>query len=276
MKFAICNETFHEAEWLQHRIFQFAAECGYDGVEIAPFTLNTDVTKISPFTRSELRRAAEAAGIEICGLHWILSKTEGLHLTTPDADVRRRTSVYLGELARLCRDLGGDVMIFGSPLQRNRPDSISLCQAYSNAQEVISEAIPVLEETGVTLAMEPLSAAETNFLFDIASTKRLVDMVGSPQVEMMIDCKAMWATEPQPIAEVIRIHEGSYCHFHANDPNLQGPGFGELDFVPIVKALQEVNFDRWVSVEVFDYSPGPERLAKESIDYMKTCLAQAE
>ncbi|NLE37093.1 MAG: sugar phosphate isomerase/epimerase [Pirellulaceae bacterium] len=100
-------------------------------------------------------------------------------------------------------------------------------------------------------------------------------MVDSPWVRMMLDCKAMWAMEPWPIADVIRRQRDSFVHFHANDPNLQGPGFGKLDFVPIFAALKEVDFKRWVSVEVFDYTPGPERLAIESIKYMKQCLARA-
>ena len=47
------------------------------------------------------------------------------------------------------------------------------------------------------------------------------------------------------------------------------PGMGDIDFVPILAALNEVGYDGWVSVEVFDYDPGVEALARESIDYMK-------
>ena len=79
------------------------------------------------------------------------------------------------------------------------------------------------------------------------------------------------ATEATPIAELIRRNRDWLAHFHANDPNRQGPGFGSLDFVPIFEALQEVGYDGWVSVEVFDYSPGIERLARESIEYMRRC-----
>lgn len=279
MRFAICNETFFDLRWPQEKIFRFAAECGYEGVEIAPFTINVDVTRISSAERRRLRQAADSAGVVICGLHWILSKTEGgFHLTSADRDVRARTAAYLGELARFCAELGGDVMIFGSPMQRNRPEKpvpMSMVEGYQNATEVLRAATPVLEETGVTIAMEPLSTSETNFLLNSEDAVRLVQMVGSPRVKMMLDCKAMWAMEPEPIPDVIRRRKDWFFHFHANDPNLQGPGFGKLDFAPIFEALEEVDYKRWVSVEVFDYTPGPEKLCRDSIEYMKRARSRA-
>jgi sugar phosphate isomerase/epimerase len=152
---------------------------------------------------------------------------------------------------------------------------MSMVEGYRNATEVLKAVVPVLEETGTTLAMEPLSTWETNFILTAADAARLAKMVGSPRVSFMLDCKAMWTMEPEPIPEVIRRCRGRFVHFHANDANLQGPGFGQLDFVPIFRALKEVGYNRWVSVEPLDYAPGAQRLARESIRYMKQCLAKA-
>jgi sugar phosphate isomerase/epimerase len=271
MKFAICNETF--LDWPFERAFAFAAACGYSGIEIAPFTLDHDARKISAARREEVRRLADAEDLEVVGLHWLLAKTEGFQLTSPDAAVRRATAAYLKELARLCRDLGGSRMIFGSPQQRRVLAGVTPDQALDFAAEVVTDCLPALEQTGVTLCIEPLAPPEDNFLTTAADAVRLIEKVGHPQCRLILDCKAM-SSESVPIPELIRRHHRLLAHFHANDPNLQGPGFGKLEFGPIFAALGEVDYRGWVSVEVFDYTPGVERLAKESIDYMRRTLAE--
>ncbi|HEX3727989.1 MAG TPA: sugar phosphate isomerase/epimerase family protein [Pirellulales bacterium] len=270
MKFAICNETF--LDWPFDKAFGFAAECGYSGIEIAPFTLAPDARQISAVRRAEVRQLADREGLEVVGLHWLLAKSTGYYLTSPDAAVRRHTAEYVQELARLCRDLGGARMIFGSPQQRNLLPGVSREQGLDFAAEVVAECLDVLDETEVTLCLEPLGPAEGNFLNTAADAARLIERIGHPRCRLILDCKAM-SSEADPIPELIRRHAALLTHFHANDPNRQGPGFGELDFVPIFAALGEIDYRGWVSVEVFDYSPGVERLAQESIDYMRRALA---
>jgi sugar phosphate isomerase/epimerase len=272
MRFAICNETFQD--WPLDKALALAAECGYQGIEIAPFTIDNDVRKVSGIRRREIRRQADKAGLEIVGLHWLLAKTEGYHLTSPDADVRRRTAEYLGELARFCADLGGKVIVFGSPKQRDLLPGVSREDAMKYAADVLAAAVPTLKKTGTRLALEPLAPKDTNFMNTAADAVELIGMVNSPQCRLLLDCNAM-SSEPTPIPDLIRKYAAMLIHFHANDPNLQGPGFGNLDFVPIFQALRDVNYEGWVSVEVFDYTPGVEALARKSIEYMKKCLAEA-
>ena len=271
MKLSICNETFQD--WPFDKAFAFARQCGYTGIEFAPFTMNKNAYEISPDRRAEVRRQAEEAGLEVVGLHWLLAFTEGYYLTTEDAAIRAKTSQYLCELARLCRDLGGKVLVLGSPQQRNLLPGITHDQAMEYAADVLRQTMPTLAEYGVTLAVEPLGPEEGNFLRTAELGSQLVAMVDSPQCRLHLDVKAM-STEQKPVADIIRDNAALLQHFHANDPNRRGPGMGEVDFKPILAALNEIDYQGWVSVEVFDYEPGVETLARESIDNMKRCLAE--
>lgn len=269
MRLAICNETF--GDWPLEKAFDFAAQCGYAGIEIAPFTLSTYVTDMGAQQRARVRQAAKKAGLEVVGLHWLLAKTEGFHLTSPDSEVRERTAGYLAELAQCCADLGGRVLVFGSPAQRNLLPGVTKAQGMDYATEVFERLLPTLEANDLVLALEPLGPEETNFMNTAGEAAELVGRLASPHVRLHLDCKAM-STEMVPMVELIRQHRAQLAHFHANDPNRRGPGFGSLDFVPILRALQQIEYRGWVSVEVFDYTPGIEALARQSIEYLRRCL----
>ncbi len=269
MKLAICNETFQD--WPFDKAFEYARRLGYTGIEFAPFTIDKNAYNISAKKRAEVRRQAENAGLEVVGLHWLLAFTEGYYLTSPDAEIRARTSEYLGELARLCRDLGGRILVLGSPMQRNLLPGVSHDEAMRHAADVIRGAVEEMAICGVTLAIEPLGPEEGDFLNTAELGVELIRMIDAPNVRLHLDVKAMSA-EAKPIAEIIRECAPYLEHFHANDANRRGPGMGEIDFIPILQALKEIGYEGWVSVEVFDYEPGVESLASQSVQYLQQCL----
>jgi sugar phosphate isomerase/epimerase len=271
MKFAICNETFQD--WPFEKAFAFAAELGYTGIEFAPFTMNTDAYQITAAQRAEVRRQAEAAGLESIGLHWLLAKTTGYYLTTPDEAVRKKTADYFGELARLCRDLGGKLLVLGSPMQRNLLPGVTHDQAMELAADCLKRAMPTIAECGVTLLVEPLGPAEGDFLNTADLGVQLCQMIDSPHCRLHLDVKAM-SSEAKPISQIIHECAAWMDHFHANDANRRGPGMGEIDFRPIFQTLRDINYHGWVSVEVFDYEPGVEALARESIEYMRKVVEE--
>ncbi len=272
MRYAICNETFEG--WEHERVCRFVAGVGYTGLEVAPFTLAPRTTDVSQAQRSLLRRQAEDCGLTIIGLHWLLAKTEGLQLTAAEPAVRQRTADYLVELARLCRDLGGELMVFGSPAQRRIPASATRAQATDYAVDTFQRALPGIVESGVNLCLEPLAPPEADFINTCAEAVAILDRIGHPSFRLHLDVKAM-ADDEAPVPELIRRHAGRAGHFHANDPNRRGPGFGDADFVPIFRALKESGYPGWVSVEVFDYSPDPETIARDSLRYLRECEARA-
>src|SRR5881409_2749053 len=125
---AICNEAYEK--------WPFAGACtsirnaGYEGIEIAPFTLAEDPACISAAQRREYRDNIESEGLRFVGLHWLMVSPKGLHVTTPDAAVRDRSWRHIRDLIDLCADLGPHaVMVFVSPQQRSTVDGASVEEA---------------------------------------------------------------------------------------------------------------------------------------------------
>lgn len=266
MQFAFCNEAY--VNWPFERVCGDLAACGYDGVEIAPFTLDEDPRRIDERRAAEVGEIARQAGIEVVGLHWLLAKPDGFHLTAPDDALRNRTVEFLRHLARLCAAMGGRVMVFGSPKQRSILPGEKADDVFRRAADAFRAVCEVAGPLGVTLAVEPLAPAETDFLNTAAETVRLIEAVDHPACRLHLDVKAM-SSEPSPIDRIILDNRCYLAHFHANDPNRRGPGTGAVDFAPIVRALNTISYDGCVSVEVFDYTPDGPTIARDSLEYLK-------
>ncbi|MGC8834107.1 MAG: sugar phosphate isomerase/epimerase family protein [Armatimonadota bacterium] len=269
-RFAICNEIFQG--WDFEAACRSVASIGYNAVEIAPFTIAPDITEVTLQRRKELRCTAQESGLEIAGLHWLLVSPKGLHINHPEEAVRRRTVDYLRALVDFCADLGGKVMVFGSPAQRAVHPDLTYEQAWDLALESIAQVVDALEDRGVTLCMEPLPPPETNFLNTAAEAVRFVEEINHPNVRIAADVKSMCA-EGRP-EDIIRKLGPMTAHFHANDANRRGPGCGDVDFRPIARALKEIGYSGFVSVEVFDYWADPETMAKESLAYLRQCFRE--
>ncbi len=269
IKFAICNEIFQG--WRLEDAFAFAKDIGYDGIEIAPFTLAERVEQVSSEERKRIRDLAERLGLEIVGLHWLLVSPPGLHLTTPDDTVREQTKAYFRELIRFCADLGGKIMVVGSPKQRSLVQGDTYEAAWERTKAFFSDLLPLAEKFGITLCIEALPT-ETDFIPTLDEAIRFVKEMNHPNLQTMVDVKSA-VGEGLRLDEAVRKAAPYLRHVHANDANRLGPGMGDTDFTPLAKALKEINYDGFVSVEVFDFSPGAERIAKESLDYLRRVFA---
>ncbi len=270
MRFAICNEIFQG--WSIDDTLAYAARTGYEAVELAPFTLAPTVAHIPAARRMQIRAEAARHGIAISGIHWVLAQTTGLHLTHPERAVRDRTAAYFCELVCFCADVGGRFIVVGSPKQRSRAEGVSVEQAQAWAIECLRDAVKRAEDRGITICFEPLAPTETNFINTADEALRFVRNFASPAMKIILDVKAM-CSEARPIPQIIRESWPHFAYFHANDRNLKGPGFGEVDFRPIAGALREVGYDGYVSVEVFSFAEGPETIATRSLDYLRACFA---
>ena len=270
IKIGICNELFEG--WDFSRVCETVKKLGYDGLEIAPFTLAPRIDELSKTRRLELKTMIEDAGLETIGLHWLLAKTEGFYLTSPDPATRRSTGNYLGALAEATRDLGGSLMVLGSPKQRDLLPDVTYNEAVDYAIDVFEQVLPVLDAVNVDLCLEPLAPNDTNFINTCAEAMAVIERVNHPHLCLHMDVKAQSSESTATVPELITRHAALAGHFHAQDTNLRGPGMGDVNFAPIIEALLESGYRRWVSVEVFDFSPGAEQTARQSIDCLRTLL----
>ncbi|MCP4712099.1 MAG: sugar phosphate isomerase/epimerase [Planctomycetes bacterium] len=268
MKFALCNEMFQDQPIPQ--ICNTARRLGYHGIEIAPFTLAPHAQDISLEQRKIVRQAIEDQGLETVGLHWLFAGSEGLHITTPNDAIWRQSRDYLKILLDLCSDLGGKVLIIGSPKQRSLIDGQTQTGAFSQIARLIESALDQAQQQSLTLCIEPLASHETDFINTVTQGMRLVRQIDHPYFKIHLDAKAMFA-EGGPVQDTIRsVRAEDVGHFHVNDPNLYGPGMGEMDYQPIVQAINDIGYNQWLSVEVFKFDPDPETIARQSIDFLRT------
>jgi sugar phosphate isomerase/epimerase len=269
MRFAICNETFQGWGW--DETCATVAELGYDAIEVAPFTLAPDVRTLDASRRASVRGVAEANGLAVTGLHWLLVSPEGLSLTCDEAEVRAATGAYLTSLVDFCADLGGSVMVLGSPKQRRIAPGSNKDEALARLGDALLPVLDRAEKAGVVICLEPLPEPEADLILTLDEAVAQVEAMGHRALRTIFDVKSASAESARPW-ELARRHSERIAHVHANDANRRGPGFGETDFIPILGSLNSMGYDGYVSVEVFDYSPDPVTIGRESLRYLRGCL----
>jgi D-psicose/D-tagatose/L-ribulose 3-epimerase len=272
MRIALCNEVL--AGMPLERQCEVAARLGYDGLEIAPFTLDDAPEKITGAQAAKIRSTVEAAGLVVTGLHWLLVKPDGLSLTDPDATVRTRTLEVMTRLTGLCAELGGAVLVHGSPKQRAVAPGETHAIALARLQDGLAQVALAAAEAGVIYCIEPLSRRETSVINTIAEAAELVRAIDQKHLRTMIDCSAAGLTETESIPALIDrwLPTGLIAHLQVNDPNRRGPGQGEMKFAPILAALRRQNYAGTIAVEPFDYVPDGPGVAAFSAGYLRGLL----
>jgi sugar phosphate isomerase/epimerase len=269
---AICNEAFEK--------FTFVDACrairkaGYDGIEIAPFTLAEDPATIPAPQRRECRSIIETEGLRFVGLHWLMVSPKGLHVTTPDAALRTRSWQHIRNLIDLCADLGsGGVMVFGSPKQRASTGGLSREQATAHYTEGLASVAPHAAGRGVIILVEALPKDQCDVVQSLHEAASIVRQIGSPGVRTMFDTHNA-VDEVEPHAVLLDRHYDLIRHVHVNEMDGKHCGAGSYDFKPVLSVLKRRGFPGWVSLEAFDFSPGPEKLANDSLRYLESEIAQ--
>jgi sugar phosphate isomerase/epimerase len=269
---SICNEAFDH--------WPFAAACkairhaGYTGIEIAPFTLAETPTEITAPQRAEYRDIIRSEGLSFVGLHWLMVSPKGLHVTAPDAALRRQSWDHIRALIDLCADLGPDaVMVFGSPNQRASTGGLTREQATRNFIDGLASVAPQAESRGVKVLVEALPVAQSDVVQTLAEAVAIVREISSPAIRTMFDVHNA-IDEREPHAALVDRYFDFISHVHVNELDGRHCGAGTYDFKPVLEVLKRRGYTGWISLEAFDFTPGAERLANESLRYLENQIDQ--
>jgi D-psicose/D-tagatose/L-ribulose 3-epimerase len=269
VRLSLCNEVVRELD--------FAAQCalarslGYDGLELAPFTLADEPHRLAAARRNELKRIAADHGLSITGLHWLLLAPAGLSITSADAAVRAETIDVMRKLISLCADLGGKVLVHGSPKQRAIEAGETRETALARAADAFAQVADEAGQANVIYCIEPLARSETEVINTVEEALTIVERIASPALCTMIDTCAAARSEAAPIPDLIErfLPGGRIAHIHLNDPNRRAPGQGELRFGPILEALARHGYDGVCAIEPFVYEPDGPATAARAIGYLQ-------
>ena len=268
----MCNEAFDKQP--------FAAACqsiraaGYAGIEIAPFTLAESPAEIDAAARREYRDIMQSEGLAFAGLHWLMVSPKGLHVTAPDPALRARSWRHIHDLVDLCADLGPNgVMVFGSPRQRCATGGLTPAAATRNYVEGLAAVAPHACSRGVTILVEALPADQCDVVQTLEEAAAIVREISSPAIQTMFDVHNA-IDEKDPHDVLVDRHFDLIRHVHVNELDGRHCGAGTYDFKPVLAMLRRRGYAGWISLEAFDFTPGPVRIANESLRHLESEIAQ--
>jgi sugar phosphate isomerase/epimerase len=272
VRIALCNEVIAPMSFPQQ--CEYAAKLGYDGLEVAPYTLSDEPHRLGTAQLAVARAAAADAGIAVTGLHWLLLKPSGLSISARDESVRKKTVDVMLALIDQCAELGGRYLVHGSPQQRRVDSGDTRAAAMARAQECFAAVAERAHKAGVVYCIEPLAAGQTPLINTLEEAARMIDAIGSPAVRSMLDCSSAGQMEKETPAALVEqwLPCGVIAHVQVNDRNRRGPGQGEQHFAPLFGALRRHGYEGDIAVEPFDYVPDGPAAAARAIGYLRGIL----
>jgi D-psicose/D-tagatose/L-ribulose 3-epimerase len=277
-RFALCNELFEKVPFSE--ACTRLSELGYSGIEIAPFTLAEDPLALSQGARRDLRRTIGDHRLSFVGLHWLLVSPPGLHVTTADLAVRKRSWEYVRHFIDLCADLGdagrdgAGVVVFGSPKQRSAISGMTREEAMRIFKDELAAVAPHAEARRVQLLVEALPVAQSNIINSLSEAVDIVESIGSPAVQTMFDVHNA-VDEEIPHSDLIRKYIRYIRHVHVNEFDGREPGASGYDFSKLLETLAALQYRHWISLEVFDFSRDTREIARRGLSHLQSSLQSA-
>jgi sugar phosphate isomerase/epimerase len=276
MQVTLCNEVLRPMALGAQ--CAFARSVGYDGLEVAPFTLATDPTRMSGAEIAASRRIVEDHGLTVSSLHWLTMAPAGLDVTCLDAEVGAHTRDALLRLVDLAAGLGASAIVHGSPAQRRLDGDPKRQRAVAMAH--FEAAARRADEHGIAYCLEAINRKECNFLNTLAQADAMIAEIGAPALKLMLDVSHAAQEESESLAVLATryVAQGKLAHVQLNAANRRGPGEGDEPdgrdaIAPLLQALVAAGYRGALAVEPFEYVPDGAACAARAVGYVRGVLA---
>jgi D-psicose/D-tagatose/L-ribulose 3-epimerase len=256
-------------------------EHGFDGIEIPLFDP-------ANFPAADIRDGLSAYGLD-CTVCSIIPN--GRSLISDDPEVRRRTRRHLHDAIEATAEVGARLIdgplyspVGYLPGRRRTPDE------WQWAIEGYQSVTETLEACDVTLAIEPLNRFETYFLNTADDAAALCDAVGHPRVGVAFDTFHA-NIEEKDIAGACRQIGRHLKHVQISENDRGTPGTGHIAWANLLRALRELRYDGWLTIESFgpslgafsaavaiwrDIEPTPDAIAFDGVEFLRRAIASLE
>jgi D-psicose/D-tagatose/L-ribulose 3-epimerase len=272
MKLSVSNVA-----WYQGRIDEFLgfiASLGCTGVELGPSMIWPEPVLAPAAARQGLKRSISDAGLELAGIQALLYTRQDLAMFG-DAATRGRMLEYLTGMMDLCRDLGGEVMVFGSPRNRTM-GTLPRDKARDIALKFFREVGIRAGKRGVYFCIEPLGRTETDFINTVAEAYSLLGETGHPEgLGLHIDIKGL-IDEHEVDAPYLVDMFAVAKHIHISEPDLRPVGTGLYDHTAVSRKIRKSGYGRFVSIEMRRKDASVENTIGSSVRYAQEVYLRGE
>jgi sugar phosphate isomerase/epimerase len=186
--------------------------------------------------------------------------------THPDREVRDRAVTEFEGIIEVAAEVGADINVsrVRGSLEAGEPYETGLARLSGCLERVCAKA----GRYGLSILLEQMNRYETNYLFSCADIGEYLKRLGIPNLKIHADLFHM-NIEDVDLPGTLKNYSDLLGFIHFADSNRLAPGRGNIDFASILDTLDEINYSRWIGIEILT-KPDPYTAAKQALDYLRS------
>ena len=251
------------------------ARFGYDGVDF--------VGEPNQYNAEKIRKCLQENKITASSICAIFNAERDF--VSSQSKVRSQAVEYVKSCVDFASEIGAKAISVQASACMKINAEAPFEQEWQWAVNGLKEAGQYAMQSNIRLTLEAWNRYETYFINRLDQALAMVQDVGLPNVGVMGDTYHMNIEETN-LGDAIRNVGDKLYYLHIADSNRAAPGKGHIDFKEVAKALRDIGYDGWVSMELLPAAANPfsgkicnefyDQYSEESIRYLKTLFLEIQ